>query len=69
MKGLLIDLEQYFVLLDGEKVENMTRREFDLLCFLASNPRIVFTREQQSRNESEVIEPGNYYEVGNGRCV
>ena len=26
-------------------------------------------REQQSRNESEVIELGNYFEVGNGRCV
>ena len=25
--------------------------------------------QQQSRNESEVIELGNYYEVGNGRCV
>lgn len=46
VKGLLIDPEQYCVLLDGQKVENMTLREFDLLCFLASNPRIVFTREQ-----------------------
>lgn len=46
VKGLLIDPKQYLVFLDGEKVENMTLREFDLLCFLASNPRIVFTREQ-----------------------
>ena len=46
VKGLLIDPKQYLVFLDGEKVENMTLREFDLLCFLASNPRIVFTRQQ-----------------------
>ena len=26
-------------------------------------------QRQQSRNESEVIELGNNYEVGNGRCV
>lgn len=63
VRGLLIDPEQYQVLLDGEKVENMTLREFDLLCFLASNPRIVFTREQL------LDRVWGYDYVGDGRTV
>ena len=63
VRGLLIDPEQYQVLLEGEKVENMTLREFDLLCFLGSNPRIVFTREQL------LDRVWGYDYVGDGRTV
>jgi two-component system phosphate regulon response regulator PhoB len=43
--GLVIDLTERAILVDGEPV-NVTRREFDLLAFLASYPRHVFSREQ-----------------------
>ncbi|ASB91954.1 Transcriptional regulatory protein SrrA [Bacillus subtilis] len=34
------------VLLNGEPVENLTPKEFDLLYYLVQNPRQVFSREQ-----------------------
>ena len=43
--GLVIDLRGREVLVNGRAVD-LTRREFDLLAFLASWPRQVFTREQ-----------------------
>lgn len=46
VKGLVIDPNQYCIFLEGKKVDSMTLREFDLLYFLASNARIVFTRNQ-----------------------
>jgi DNA-binding response OmpR family regulator len=42
---LAIDLDTREVHLDGQLVET-TAKEFDLLVFLASSPRQVFTREQ-----------------------
>jgi DNA-binding response OmpR family regulator len=42
---LVIDLDRRAVYLDEQPVE-LTRREFDLLAFLASSPRRVFSREQ-----------------------
>jgi DNA-binding response OmpR family regulator len=42
---LVVDLRGREVLVDGRPVD-LTRREFDLLAFLASSPRQVFTREQ-----------------------
>jgi DNA-binding response OmpR family regulator len=42
---LVIDLEQREVLVDGDVVD-LTRREFDLLAYLASSPGQVFSREQ-----------------------
>jgi DNA-binding response OmpR family regulator len=42
---LVIDLGRRQVLVDGEPVE-LTRREFDLLAFLASAPHQAFTRAQ-----------------------
>jgi DNA-binding response OmpR family regulator len=43
--GLVIDLTERAILVDGEPIK-VTRREFDLLAFLASYPRHVFSREQ-----------------------
>ena len=43
--GLSINLTNYTVLLDGNKVE-MPPKEMELLFYLASNPNQVFTREQ-----------------------
>ncbi|MEM5016151.1 response regulator transcription factor [Metabacillus indicus] len=34
------------VLLDNGKIENLTPKEFELLCYFAEHPRQVFTREQ-----------------------
>lgn len=45
LDGLRIDEGTREVLLAGEPVE-LTRREFDLLAFLARSPRQVFTRAQ-----------------------
>ena len=42
--NLLIDLERYQVSIDGEVVD-LTYKEYELLCFLASNPGKPFTRE------------------------
>ncbi len=43
--GIVINLTNYSVSLDGEKVE-MPPKELELLYFLASSPNQVFTREQ-----------------------
>ena len=43
--GLLINMTNYTVTLDGESVE-MPPKELELLYFLASSPNHVFTREQ-----------------------
>ncbi len=43
--GIVINLTNYSVTLDGEKVE-MPPKELELLYFLASSPNQVFTREQ-----------------------
>ncbi|MDH3731590.1 MAG: response regulator transcription factor, partial [Acidimicrobiia bacterium] len=42
---LTIDLQTHDVSSSGELVE-LTAREFDLLAFLASSPRRVFSREE-----------------------
>ncbi len=43
--NLIIDAEQYQVLLDDEKID-LPRKEFELLSLLASRPGKVFTREE-----------------------
>ncbi|MBV9446620.1 MAG: winged helix-turn-helix transcriptional regulator [Streptosporangiaceae bacterium] len=43
--GLVLDSESREVLIHGQRAD-MTFREFELLHFLVSNPRRVFTREQ-----------------------
>jgi len=43
--GLRIDRRRRKVTVNGESVD-LTVKEFDLLWFLASNPELVFTREQ-----------------------
>ncbi|MEY2397350.1 MAG: hypothetical protein QOJ00_524 [Actinomycetota bacterium] len=43
--GLSLNLATREVMLDGESV-SLTAKEFDLLAFLASSPRQVFSREQ-----------------------
>ena len=45
MEGLLINPETRVVQTDGKLVRGLTAKEFDLLYFLASQPRQVFTRE------------------------
>ena len=44
-EGLVLDLSTRDLTVDGKAVE-VTPREFDLLAFLASSPRQVFSREQ-----------------------
>jgi two-component system phosphate regulon response regulator PhoB len=43
--GLVIDRTAREVLVEGKKVE-LTKREFDLLAFLAAHPRRVFSRQE-----------------------
>lgn len=43
--GLIVNLTSYSVIYNGEPVE-MPPKEMELLYFLASNPKQVFTREQ-----------------------
>jgi DNA-binding response OmpR family regulator len=43
--GLVIDRTAREVTIDGRKVE-LTKREFDLLAFLAAHPRRVFSRQE-----------------------
>lgn len=43
--GLAIDLEQYKVTMDGQRLD-LTPKEMELLYFIASNPGRVFTREE-----------------------
>lgn len=45
-KHFAINKDTREVLLDGAAITNLTPKEFDLLSFLASNPRQVFTRDQ-----------------------
>jgi DNA-binding response OmpR family regulator len=45
LDGLVIDPHTREVLRDGERLR-LTAKEFDLLFFLASNPRQVFSRDQ-----------------------
>jgi DNA-binding response OmpR family regulator len=40
-----VDLEQYKVAVDGERVE-LTPKEIELLYFIASSPGRVYTREE-----------------------
>ena len=42
---MIIDAEQYQVLLNDEKID-LPRKEFELLSLLASRPGKVFTREE-----------------------
>lgn len=42
---LKLDLEQFEVYVKGKKVEDLTRREFEVLKFLAQNPNQVISRE------------------------
>jgi two-component system response regulator ResD len=44
IRNLWVDLEQYRVTVNGQKVE-LTPKEIELLFFLASNPGRVYTRE------------------------
>jgi len=43
--GLALDLERHQARLDGEPLD-LTRREFDLLAFLARHPGRVYSREE-----------------------
>ncbi|PZA05676.1 MULTISPECIES: response regulator transcription factor [unclassified Meiothermus] len=43
--GLILDLERHQANLDGQPLE-LTRREFDLLAFLARHPGRVYSREE-----------------------
>ncbi len=45
MPGLSVNLSNYEVICDGERIE-MPPKELELLYFLASSPNRVFTREQ-----------------------
>lgn len=45
VQGLEINCKSYEVIAHGKKVD-LTPREFELLCFLATSPGQVFTREQ-----------------------
>ena len=36
---------QYIALLDNQPIQHMTRKEFDLLYYMASHPKMVFTRD------------------------
>ncbi len=43
--GLVVNLNEYTVVVDGERVQ-LTYKEFELLSLFLSHPGIVFTREQ-----------------------
>jgi len=45
IQNLIIDMNQYQVCIDGQAVD-LKPKEIQLLCFLAQNKNIVFTREQ-----------------------
>ncbi len=61
--GLVIDKKQYAVFADGMKLTGMTLREFDLLWYLASRPKVVFSREKLLNSV------WGYDYAGNGRTV
>jgi two-component system alkaline phosphatase synthesis response regulator PhoP len=46
---LYIDIEQFIVKIDGQEVF-LPKKEFEILSYLASNPNIVFSREQLLRD-------------------
>ena len=43
--NLKLDLEKFEVFVKGKKVEDLTRREFEVLKFLSQNPNQVISRE------------------------
>ena len=43
--GLVVNLDEYTVVADGERVQ-LTYKEFELLCMFLSHPGMVYTREQ-----------------------
>lgn len=45
IKGLVINTQSHRVYLDGKEI-SLTTKEFEMLQFLASNPNIVFSKEQ-----------------------
>lgn len=45
IKGLVINIQSHRVSIDGKEVF-LTTKEFEMLQFLASNPNIVFSKEQ-----------------------
>ena len=45
IRGLTIDTANYQVTRDGTPIE-LSKTEYQLLCFLAKNPGTVYTREQ-----------------------
>lgn len=49
IKGLEVHRDSHKVYVDGKEVV-MTTKEYELLVFLASNPNIVFTKEQLLEN-------------------
>ncbi|MEK8127993.1 response regulator transcription factor [Paenibacillus filicis] len=59
-RGLSIDLRTYTVTKDGEEI-SLTAKEFELLRFLASHPRQVFTKTQLFRQvwNSDYLEDDN----------
>jgi DNA-binding response OmpR family regulator len=60
--GLSIDMARYEVRVGGQKVE-LTPKEIELLCFLASHPNRIFTREYLLK------EVWGYDYVGTSRTV
>src|SRR5690625_3852815 len=43
------------VLKDGKRIDNLTPKEFDLLCHLVEHPKQVFSREQLLRSEERRV--------------
>lgn len=60
---LRIDLDKYQVYCGDQEIRNMTRKEYELLCFMASNSKIVFSRDQLLNNV------WGYEYAGDGRTV
>ncbi len=60
---LTIHKDQYSVYVDGKKLDNLTRKEYELLTFMAQHPQIVFSRGQLLNNI------WGYDYVGDGRTV
>ena len=43
--GLIVNQDEYTVMIDGKRVQ-LTYKEFELLCIFLSHPGLVYTREQ-----------------------
>ena len=43
--GLIVNQDEYTVMVDGKRVQ-LTYKEFELLCIFLSHPGLVYTREQ-----------------------